>query len=625
MASLPHGRRHLTCIILVAGHSSVLESELRQGGGQDKKPKALLPVTGRHGQTCTILDLWWNDLKERRQFSTVYLVTNADKYKYYERWATARDFPVDNIINDGSTTHAGRLGAVTDFALACKVKNITDDVMVVAGDMLTSEDFDIHGVIRFFQQHEGDLSIYYNMKPDEKISTRGMVDVDPRTRRITRFAEKPTSWSTRLASVVFYCFRNETLSLVRQYLAEHKSVDQRSFGCFMEWLVPRAPVYGMKLPADFRLIGPDTTKKEYIQVAQSVSAVKHVHAPQPITRRAYARVGLMGNPSDGFNGKTIALSIANFWAEVTIVESEKLRLLPHPLNDPQEFGGLSDLFFISKKEGYVGGLRLMQATCKKFYEWCSSSGVALPKRNFTLRYDTNIPRQVGLAGSSCIVTASLRALMDFYGLSDADIPKELQPQLVLAVESDELFITAGLQDRVVQTYQGLVYMDFAKELLDSKGHGNYESLDLGLVPQNLFLLYLQDPSDSGRIHANVKDRWRAGDPEVVEGMKQFGRYTDLARDALLKKDHAAFGKLMDANFELRRKLYSDAAVGQGNLRMVALGRRYGAHMKFPGSGGAVVGMMPDASKFEELQNEAQSSGFVFTRIIPKGPDAQARL
>ena len=32
----------------------------------------------------------------------------------------------------------------------------------------------------------------------------------------------------------------------------------------------------------------------------------------------------MGNPSDGFNGKTISLSIANFWAEVSIVESEKL-------------------------------------------------------------------------------------------------------------------------------------------------------------------------------------------------------------------------------------------------------------------------------------------------------------
>ena len=41
----------------------------------------------------------------------------------------------------------------------------------------------------------------------------------------------------------------------------------------------------------------------------------------------------MGNPSDGFNGKTISLSIKNFWAEVTIFESARLSLIPHLFND----------------------------------------------------------------------------------------------------------------------------------------------------------------------------------------------------------------------------------------------------------------------------------------------------
>ena len=61
----------------------------------------------------------------------------------------------------------------------------------------------------------------------------------------------------------------------------------------------------------------------------------------------------MGNPSDGFYGKTISLSIANYWAEVTIVESAKLKLMLHPLNDPTEFGSLSDLYGISRREGWV--------------------------------------------------------------------------------------------------------------------------------------------------------------------------------------------------------------------------------------------------------------------------------
>jgi glucuronokinase len=49
--------------------------------------------------------------------------------------------------------------------------------------------------------------------------------------------------------------------------------------------------------------------------------------------------------------------------------------------------------------------------------------------------------------------------MEFYGV---DIPLEAQPMLVLSVEKEELGIGAGLQDRVIQVYEGLVYMDFDK-------------------------------------------------------------------------------------------------------------------------------------------------------------------
>ena len=46
--------------------------------------------------------------------------------------------------------------------------------------------------------------------------------------------------------------------------------------------------------------------------------------------------------------------------QVSIVGSARLRLVPHPLNDPNEFGSLADLHGISRKEGYQGGLILLQ-------------------------------------------------------------------------------------------------------------------------------------------------------------------------------------------------------------------------------------------------------------------------
>ena len=48
-------------------------------------------------------------------------------------------------------------------------------------------------------------------------------------------------------------------------------------------------------------------------------------------------------------------------------------------------------------------VRLMQASSKKFFEYCTDHGLGIGRNNFSMQYDTNIPRQVGLAGSSAIV------------------------------------------------------------------------------------------------------------------------------------------------------------------------------------------------------------------------------
>ena len=135
-----------------------------------------------------------------------------------------------------------------------------------------------------------------------------------------------------------------------------------------------------------------------------------------IFKKAYARIGLMGNPSDGFYGKTLSCCITNFHAEIILTESHRLRILPHQAHDLTEFNSLEELTAISTKYGYYGGLRLIYATCKYFRDYCQEYQLPIDDRNFTIRYDTNIPRQVGLGGSSAIITALLKALMEFYSL-----------------------------------------------------------------------------------------------------------------------------------------------------------------------------------------------------------------
>ncbi|XP_018424099.1 PREDICTED: glucuronokinase 1-like [Nanorana parkeri] len=626
----------MICILLVAGHGTLLESHIKNDRSGlysflEDVPKALLPGVGGK----KILDFWWKAVNTRQLFSEVYLVTNADKYKHYERWATANDFPVENIINDGTTTYETRLGAVADLELAISSKRISDDIMVIAGDMLCADqNFDIAQVLKFFKLKSGELAIYYELEEGESSSSRGIVEVCPDSHRITQFLEKPKPGesSSRLASVVFYCFRSQTLSTLETYLNAFPSTEDRVLGRYMEWLIniTRIPVFGMKLPTGFQLIG-QVGLPDYTKWLAHYSTMKSEPRVKSITCRSYARIGIIGNPSDGYYGKTISMTISNFWAEVTIAESKKLVLVPHPLNDPTEFGSLLDLYYISRKEGYLGGLRLLQATCKKFYQYCSEKGWSMQAFKSAVWWSrlrslhllgtsgaASVKQCEGLAGSSAIVSATLKCLMKFYNLTDDDLPKTVQPNFILEVEKEELFITAGLQDRVVQVYEGLIYMDFSRPVMEEQGFGNYVCMDNGCAPP-FWLAYLRDPSDSGVIHNNVRQRWLSGDPEVTEAMKIFAELTDKAKAAIERKNWTELAELMDRNLELRRSIFTDACLGPGNLQMIEIAKQHGCAVKLPGSGGAVIGLCFDAKTLVELRKSYQEAGFVFCQIAPYCP------
>ena len=155
---------------------------------------------------------------------------------------------------------------------------------------------------------------------------------------------------------------------------------------------------------------------------------------------AYARAGLLGNPSDGYFGRTISIIVKNFSANVVLYEWPELEIIL-TRQDRCQFDRLGDLVQDVKLNGLYGGLRLVKAAIKRFAEYCAEQRIALGDQNFSLRYDSTIPRQVGLAGSSAIVAATLRALMEFYGVN---VPSETLPNLVLSVETREVGIAAGL-------------------------------------------------------------------------------------------------------------------------------------------------------------------------------------
>jgi len=328
-----------------------------------------------------------------------------------------------------------------------------------------------------------------------------------------------------------------------------------------------------------------------------------------IHTHAYARAGLVGNPSDGYFGKTISIIVQNFRCRVTLYESPRLMIVPGH-RDKVDFESVEDLVAFVEESGYYGAARLVKATIKKFHDYCTQHRIPLEPRNFTIEYATNIPLRVGLAGSSAIVTATMRALMQFYGV---DIPKPALPGLILSAETDELKITAGLQDRVVQVYEGCVYMDFRRDLLESQGYGQYEPLDPALLPP-LFIAYHDALSEGTEVaHSPVRERWLAGEPKVIETMNRIASLAERSRELILTGRGVEIGPLLDENFDLRANLY---AISAGNRELIERARREGAHVHFAGSGGAVVGVCRDDAMFDHLAHSyAQMGARILKPII----------
>jgi len=136
-------------------------------------------------------------------------------------------------------------------------------------------------------------------------------------------------------------FSQSSIKLLSRYVGECTKLEEVDApGKFMAWLIHQKEIiiYGHKISGRFD-IG---------NLKQAKETMAHYSS---VTEHCCARAALMGNPSDGFNGATLALLIKNFKATVTIQENsidetnkdcnnQSIHLIPHPVLDNYTFVNL---------------------------------------------------------------------------------------------------------------------------------------------------------------------------------------------------------------------------------------------------------------------------------------------
>ncbi len=312
-----------------------------------------------------------------------------------------------------------------------------------------------------------------------------------------------------------------------------------------------------------------------------------------IEKIAHARAGLLGNPSDGYFGKTISISVRNFAARVSLQEHPELKIDSH-VADQARYPGIDALCEHIDLHGYYGGVRLMKAAIRQFVSYCRESDIKLPKRNFIMRYHSAIPRQIGLAGSSALVTAALKGLQAFY---EVKIPKTILPGLSLNAEAKELGINAGLQDRVIQVYGGCVFMDFDEDFMSTNGHGQYQEID-PMPLKNIYIAYKTELSKvSGTVLNDIRSRYDAGDTVVRNTLSEIAELAEKGKELIATGDLPGINALINRNFDLRSKIM---VISDSNRQLVEAARICGASAKFTGSGGSIIGFYEDEAMLKAL-------------------------
>ncbi|HEX4110720.1 MAG TPA: hypothetical protein VHX88_21505 [Solirubrobacteraceae bacterium] len=250
---------------------------------------------------------------------------------------------------------------------------------------------------------------------------------------------------------------------------------------------------------------------------------------------APARVALAGNPSDGFGGAVLAVTLANWSASAEVHEAHAATIEPRS--------------------------ELVAAAVRR----------RAPGRSLAVRWRSDIPREVGLGGSSAIVIAMLRALDALDGRPDD--PERLAAE-ALAVEVEDLGIAAGPQDRVVQCHGGLLLMDFAS--------GRRATLPGERLPPLLVAHHAGAAGPSGAVHGALHPRT---DGTVRDAMARLAELAREAYGALQGGDRDRFADCMDRSLLTRGEvlqLHPEA------LAAAELVRAHGGAANYAGSGGALA-------------------------------------
>ncbi|MGN1163205.1 MAG: nucleotidyltransferase family protein [Candidatus Ornithospirochaeta sp.] len=219
----------MTLVILAAGYAT------RMYPLTLNFPKPLLEVGGKK-----IID-WLVDDAEISGADRTVVVSNHKFFSLFQSWAETRNNVT--VVDDGSVDNDHRLGAVKDIEFAMEKGEISDDILVLAGDNVI--DFSFKSFIDYSMK-KGTTCIMRHFQSDEaKLRKTGVITIDEDD-RVLEMEEKPQNPKSNWAVPPFYYYTREDAALIKDAIASGCGTDAP--GSFIAWLAKKRPVHAYLMP-----------------------------------------------------------------------------------------------------------------------------------------------------------------------------------------------------------------------------------------------------------------------------------------------------------------------------------------------------------------------------------------
>lgn len=221
----------MKCLILAAGYATRLYPLT------ENFPKPLLEVKGK-----TILDWLVDDIDTLGAIDEYVVISNHKYAHHFEAWAKGKEQRI-TVVDDGTSTNETRLGAVKDIQYAIDLLQLSDDMLVIAGDNVL--DFSLTEFIRYAREKKTSCIMRYYEPDFKRLLKCGVVTVDGND-MILDMTEKSPTPATHWCCPPFYYYTKEDAGLVRKGIESGCGTDAP--GSYIAWLCKQTTVHAMVMP-----------------------------------------------------------------------------------------------------------------------------------------------------------------------------------------------------------------------------------------------------------------------------------------------------------------------------------------------------------------------------------------